>query len=364
MRIPIFWRLLLGYSAILLLSVGLSTYSILQLGALSTSARAALESDTRRIAVVETLTDAFLSEVRYAGRFIITHSKELYDQYRQFNGDFGRYVKELQSLSANPETQSRLARIVDLHLRYTDLIDREVKYIQSAKPYGESRYKQENEKILESALRELELFKSHSQKNLQAKLKEMELAASHGRALAIATTLVLVGLGFALCYTISKSITAPLLELQRHAVMTADGAEADYSQIPEIQKLSETLRSVKDRLRAAHSSNAAFVHKISTEFTTPLVSIKNRLSYLNASLGEAATAEQRTILQILAEEIERLINGSARWQVPTAPAIGTAHAQSRLEVEPSRTPDASLGHRAVSLVAGIGRGISHSFKSK
>ena len=77
MRIPIFWRLLFGYSAILLLSVGLSTYSIIQLGGLSTTARAALDTDSRRIGNVEKLTDALLSEVRYAGRFIITHAEEL-----------------------------------------------------------------------------------------------------------------------------------------------------------------------------------------------------------------------------------------------------------------------------------------------
>jgi CHASE3 domain sensor protein len=362
---PIFWRLLIGYSAILLLSVGLSAYSIVQLGGLSTTARAALESDTRRIATVEILTDAFLSEVRYAGRYIITHTKDLYEQYRQFNSDFGRYMKDLQALATSPEIRTRLTRIADLHSRYNDLFDREVKYVQSAQPYGESRYKQEKEKVLESALRELELLKSHSQKNLQTKLKEMEREAATGRTLAIATTLVLVGFGFALCCKISKSITAPLLELQSNAAAAdvCEDSAADYSRIPEIQDLSETLHRAKDHLRAAHASNAAFVHKISTEFTTPLVSLKNRLSYLKSTLGESATAEQRTTLLVLADETDRLIKRCAHLQVPTPPAITHTQAQNGSRPRGGLAAEASLPQRALSVLARMARGIVHSSKA-
>ena len=363
MRIPIFFRLLLGYSAILLLSMAMSSYSIIQLGRLGTTARAALETDNRRVSTVEKLTDAFLSEVRYAGRFIITHANELHDQYRQFNSDFGRYMNEIQALSTSVEIQSRLSRVADLHVRYDDLFAREVKYIQSAQPYGQSRYQQEKEKVLESALRELELLKTYSQERLQTKLREMERAASSGRTLAIVTMLILVGLGFALCYRISKSITAPLLELRfnTEAERRAD-SESDYSQIPEIQDLSDTLQRAKDHLRATHESNVAFVRKISAEFATPLISLKNRLNYLNTTLGETATAEQRTILAVLADETERLIQNCARLQRPNPPAITPAQSQAVLQATQASAADASLTRRTLSLLAEVGDGIFRSFK--
>jgi CHASE3 domain sensor protein len=367
MRIPIFWRLLLGYSAILLFSIALSSYSFIQLGRLGTTARAALETDNHRVAAVEKLADAFLSEVRYAGRFIITHAKELHDQYQQFNSDFARYMNELQALSTSVEIQSRLSRVADLHVRYHDLFAREVKYIQSAQPYGESRYQHEKEKVLESALRELELLKIYSHKNLQTKLREMERAASNGRRLATVTTLVLVGFGFALCYRISKSITAPLLELQLNTAAEAEGcvdSKSDYSRIPEIQDLSNTLDCVKDHLRAAHESNVAFVRKISSEFATPLVSFKNRLHYLHTTLGETATAEQRTILVVLADETERLVQGCARLKVPNLPAINTSQSQTVSQPTPARAADATLSQRTLSLLAEMGNGVFRLLKTK
>ena len=54
--------------------LGVAAYSIVQLGSLSGTARAALDIDNRMMAYQETLTDAFLSEVRYAGRFLITRA--------------------------------------------------------------------------------------------------------------------------------------------------------------------------------------------------------------------------------------------------------------------------------------------------
>ncbi len=365
MRIPIFWRLLLGYSAILLLSVGLSAYSIVQLGGLSTTARAALEGDTRRLVIVEILADAFLSEVRYAGRYVITHTKELYEQYRQFNGDFGRYIKELQALSTSPEIETRLKRLADLHFRYNDLFDREVKYIQSAQPYGESRYKQEKEKLLESVLEELELLKTQSQKNLETKLKEMEHDASLGRTLAIATTLMLVGVGFALCYKISKSITTPLLELQLNAIVSNPCADSpsDYSRIPEIQELSETLNRASDQLRGAHASNATFVQKISDEFMTPLISLKNRLNYLQSTLGESATGEHRGIFSVLADETERLIQSCARLQAPTPPEMTPPQIQNGLRAPERPVGDAGLPQRIPAMASAVAGGVAHSVKA-
>jgi CHASE3 domain sensor protein len=353
MRIPIFWRLLLSYSAILLLSVGLSTYSIIQLGGLGAAARAALETGTRRIATIEILTDAFLSEVRYAGRFVITHAQELHDQYRQFNGDFNHSMRNLQALSASAEIHSRLSRIADLHHRYNDLFSREVSYIQSAQPYGESRYQQEKEKVLESALRELGLLNSYSHKNLQTKLEEMERAAVNGRTLAIATTLILVGLGFVLCYKISKNITGPLAELQRNTANDSAPrvhSPPEYYRIPEIQELAETLRAAQDRVRAAHESNAAFVHRISAELATPLVSLKNRLNYLNTTLEKTTTAEQRTNIVVLADETERLLQACARLHAPALPVMTTSALQTGFQAPGAVAAKAALTQQAVALL--------------
>ena len=323
MPIPIFWRLILGYLVILLTSVSISSYSIVQLGGLSGTARTALNTDNRLIAYQEKLTDAFLSEVRYAGRFIITHSGALHDELRQFKNDFTRYISEINSLVPSAEIQARLSRVEELHLRYHDLFDQEVRYIRAGQHYAESRYQQEKEKIFESALRELEHLKAQLQTNLHDKLEAIEKAARSARMIAAVATLLLLGLGIALSFVISNSITRPLSALRRR---TADAAEddsalaSDFSRIPEIDALCKAISMAKRKVDESAEANTTFVHSITERLAIPLISLKKRLSYLKEEMAAVVTAEQKTSFEILADETERLIEHCGRLQPSSEPA--------------------------------------------
>ena len=174
MGIPIFWRLILGTMGILFLSVAACLYSIIQLGTLSRTARAALDGDQRMINYQEGLTDAFLSEVRYGGKYIITHTEDRHEQLRQFKNDFARYIGELKSLMQSDEIAASLSRIEQFHLQYHELFDREVGYIRTKQTYAQSRYQQERDKVFESALGDLERLKTMLQTNLQDKLEGID----------------------------------------------------------------------------------------------------------------------------------------------------------------------------------------------
>ena len=323
MSIPIFWRLILGYFAVLFLSVAVSSYSIVQLSGLSGTARAALDVDNRMIAYGETLTDAFLSEVRYAGRFLITHSKALHDQFRQFKGDFVRYMSELNALATSAEVKLRLSRVEELHARYQDLFEREVRYVQARQPYAESRYQQEREKVLESTLGELDRLKAQLKKNLNEKLASMEQAARRTRSIAAVTTVILLGLGIALSLVTSKSITKPLSELSRRAANPRRDPAApglDFYRIPEIQAVADALSNAQRRLDEAAKANAAFVNSITEQLGTPLISLNKRLSYLGDELAERMSPEQRTTFAVMAEETDRLIRHCTKLQ-PSEPQL-------------------------------------------
>lgn len=310
MQLSIFWRLTVGYLVILFLSVAVSSYSILQLERLSNTARATLRVDNRMIAYGEKLTDSFLSEVRYAGRFIITQSSALHDQFRQFKTDFSRYMAESKSLAPSPDIETRLSRIEDLHDRYQELFDREIGYLKARQPYSESRYQQEREKVLESSLRELERLKGHLQKNLNEKLGTMEKSARRAQTIATLSTAILLGLGLVLSFVISRSITTPLAELRRLAVPQSaqdrDSAST-FARIPEIRQLAESLHEARQRIHQSARTNAAFVDMINEQLTTPLVSLKTRLTYFDENLTKMVSPEQRTALGIAIAETENLI---------------------------------------------------------
>jgi CHASE3 domain sensor protein len=244
MQIPIFWRLILGTLGILLLSIAACLYSIIQLGTLSRTAREALDGDHRMIGYQQALTDAFLSEVRYGGKYIITHAEDRYEQLRQFKNDFARFLGELKSLVHSEEVANSLSRVDQLHRQYHELFDREAAYIRAKQTYAQSRYQQERDKVFESALSELERLKAQLQADLQEKLEGIDHAARMARQIAIITTLIVALLGILFSLKISRSIAAPLkqqlrIEAEPHGNNESRSSASEVLEIDEPASASE-----------------------------------------------------------------------------------------------------------------------------
>jgi hypothetical protein len=211
---PIFWRLVLGNAGILFLSVLPCLYSIVQLSTLSNTARAALDSDHRMIGYQEALTDAFLSEVRYGGKYIFTHAEDRYQQLDQFKNDFARYLGQLKSLTDSEQMTNSLTKIEQFHRQYHELFDREVAYIRAKQTYAQSRYQQERDKVLESQMSELERFKALLQSNLHVRLQGIDQAARTARRIAIAATLIVTLLGTWFSLRMSRHLTTAANEVK------------------------------------------------------------------------------------------------------------------------------------------------------
>jgi hypothetical protein len=209
MNITCFWRLLLSHLAILLLSTVACLYSIVELGSLSGRARKALDGNQRMIAYQEALTDAFLSQVRYGGKFLITHTQGRHEQLDQFKKDFTDYLGLLKFLGESEPIKTSLLRIERLHRQYHDLFEREAGYIRARQTYAQSRYEQERDKIVESSIRELDGLKAQLRADLHQRLDQVEQGARTARRIAFAATLLVLLLSTLFSLKMSRSLTQP-----------------------------------------------------------------------------------------------------------------------------------------------------------
>ena len=209
MELSVFWRLILSHLGILVLSGAACVYSIVQLGSLSGAARSTLDNDQRTIDYQEALTDAFLSEVRYGGKYLITHVEARHQQLVQFKKDFVDYLSRLQAMTAPGPARDSLAKIDYLHRMYHELLEREVTYIRAKQSYGQSRYQQERDKIVGVTLGELDVLKGQLREKLRAKLETIDAGARRARRIAIGTAIAVLILGTFLSLQVSLSIVAP-----------------------------------------------------------------------------------------------------------------------------------------------------------
>src|SRR5262245_15886053 len=308
MAIPLFWRLNLGYAAILLLSLGTSVYSIVQLGALSSTARAVIDADSRTIAYQETLTDAFLSEVRYGGKYLITQSPASYDQQRQFENDFIRYLGQLKASGTSDAIMTQLARVERLHQGYHELFAKEVHYLKSGQPYAQSRYQQERNKFLDNTLTELARLKGQLQKNVHYKLEHMSGSARAARQIAIVSSLILLVLGTVLSLKMSTDITGPLQELRRQSQQQSADSQSTVrlSRVVEIQELADAWAREKRRLQEAADNNANLVEQVTDDLASRLISFKRQLNQWQLECQSAIQGKEFSIDTLLSDT-DRLI---------------------------------------------------------
>jgi len=232
MTISIFWRLVLSHVGILLLSGAACFYSIMQLGALSGAARSALDTHQQMIAYQEGLTEAFLSEVRYGGKYLISHSEARYDQLLQFKREFVNYLEILKRLG-QPESSS-LSTIERLHDQYHELFDREVTYVRANQNYAQSRYQQERDKLVESTVGELDLLKAQLRAGLKNKLENLDQAARTAREIAIVSTLVVLILGILISLTVSRTMEASVIKPAAAPVSGAYSVDAKSVERPSL----------------------------------------------------------------------------------------------------------------------------------
>jgi CHASE3 domain sensor protein len=340
MAIPLFWRLILGYSAILLLTIGTSLYSIIQLSAFSKTARAAIDTDYRMIASQETLTDALLSEVRYGGKYLITQSPASYDQFLQFKNDFVRYLSGLKASNVSREILTQLSHVEQLHQGYHDLFEQEMRYIKARQPYAQSRYQQERDKILDNTLRELGRLKEQLQNNVQNKLEQMGSSARTARNIAIVTTLILLILGTTLSLKISATVTKSLGEIKRRTQgeIPDPVSSMPISTIPEIQELSDAFTQRIKQLNGAAEKNVTLVQQVTEEVAARLIALKAGLSDLRAS-GEANNDQDNssTIAALIADT-DRLVEHCADLNAAAAAEAEVKKLQSRAAPPPISIP--------------------------
>ena len=206
-------RFIISYSTMLVLMVAVSGYAVLQLGRLGAAAHIALSIEQRMIDQANAMADAFLSEVRYAGKFTVTQAPVHYEQYEQFKADFERCTNQLKALATSADAVQRLSRAEEYHAQYHQLFEREVEYIKTKQPYAESRYREEKERLVDYLLREHEAFKSNLEKSMQQRMGYIEQAALETQNFTLGATLVLLVLGIVFACWLAGNLPNRLLTL-------------------------------------------------------------------------------------------------------------------------------------------------------
>ncbi|MBP1748285.1 MAG: integral rane sensor signal transduction histidine kinase [Deltaproteobacteria bacterium] len=309
LKLNVLTRLIIGFSALFIVTTSVSFYSILKLKQFNGASVYMLEAGDKMLEYKDRLTDALLSEVSYEKKFVISKEDPLYDRFVGAGKEFAQSLREAAGIANTLGSKEILDNIAKRHARYVALIEEERGYIRSGKPYPFSWYKAEKEIVVDAMIKEIKRLELHIAENTKTGIEG--LARSGTGAMRTAFTMALFSLLFGVIIAggITRSITRPLSIIKKKTREIARGKFENplmLSSPPEIEELANALNMMSKQLAETEKVKSDFFALMTHELRTPLASMKGGITLLQKH-SDRAEHEKQKILTIMSEECNRLI---------------------------------------------------------
>ena len=249
-RLKIARKLMLGYSVLMILLVGISAYALFNLNQLNELNNSILNSDLPVIDTSEKMINVILDQERHAQRYLILKTPEELKSFWDKGKEFNQLTEHIRSLPSH--NAHRLNRIVSLHMEYNSILSESLGWIEDpASPIAkafEKNVKTQQEKIIA-------IIKSMKDSALRDQNEKTGLTATIGK-IAFKASAVLCGLGllFSLtaAFVITRNISGALKKLKFATGMISEGKfdhRPDIRNQDELGDLAQAFVTMAGRLK-------------------------------------------------------------------------------------------------------------------
>jgi GGDEF domain-containing protein/CHASE3 domain sensor protein len=249
-RLKIARKLMLGYSVLLVLLVGISVYALVNLNRLNEINSSILNTDLPVINTSEKMIDVILAQELYAQRYLILKTSDVLKLFWDKEKEFKQLTNEIRALPGHKAYP--VDQIVNLHTEYHYILSEALGWIDDpASPIAkafEKNIKAQQEKIIA-------VIKNMKANALRAQNEKTGLTATIGR-IAFKASAVLCGLGllFSLiaAMVITQNISGAIKKLKHATGMISEGRfdhRPDIRNKDELGDLAQAFITMAKRLK-------------------------------------------------------------------------------------------------------------------
>jgi len=249
-RLRIARKLMLGYSVLLVLLIGISVYALFNLNRLNEINSSILNTDLPVINTSEKMIGVIIAQERHAQRYLILKTSDELKLFRDKDKEFKQLTAQIRSLPDRKEYP--IDQIVSLHTEYNYILSESLGWIEDpespiAKAF-EKNVKAQQEKIIA-------VIKNMKANALRVQHEKTGLTATIGR-IAFKASAVLCGLGllFSLiaAMVITHNISGAIKKLKYATGMISEGKfdhRPDIRNKDELGDLAQAFVTMAQRLK-------------------------------------------------------------------------------------------------------------------
>jgi GGDEF domain-containing protein/CHASE3 domain sensor protein len=233
-RLNISRKLMLGYSVLLLLLVGISVFALYNLNRLNEINTSIHETDLPVVSISGKMIDVILAQEFYVQRYLILKSPDVFKDFWHKEKEFNQLVEQLRALPGHRVYP--INKIANLQTEYKYILSEAIGWIEDPEsPISkafEKNIKAQQEKIIT-------VIKKMQARALAAQNRKTAKTATIGR-IAFKTAAVLCGLGLLFSLTAAFIITHNISgAIKKLKIATGKIAEGNFDHRPNIRNRDE-----------------------------------------------------------------------------------------------------------------------------
>lgn len=311
MRLSIFWRLTIGFLAIIVLVSGVNLFALHQIRQITEFSNALVSTHYPAIDTAKWLLDTLYAQVRNEKKYLAVRDDVFLRHFDHDARDFQHTLEALLEQESSPEGQGALKEIETLHDDYRILFHTEARLEPVRTKKMTKEYESQRDAIVASMTKHLESFADLHEASISTVVNDARRRSEQAGVVTKQLVIIALCLGLLLASLATYSILSPLRRLQEHIRQIGLGnfkTAVNVSAPSDLRELVESVGAMAKKLQELDDLKAEFVSHITHELRSPLTAIHAGTQLLLEEIPGPVNEPQRETLELMVESSRQLID--------------------------------------------------------
>jgi len=312
MKLTIYKKMMLGFGAIIVIMIIASTYILLELSAVSTSAKMTLTDNVKAVDLAKQLQDILHDEAEDVQKYLISRDETYFSLFDSSSQRFNHYLDLLLQAQSDKTGRSLIRNMRRTH-------DTFLAGIQNGKDLQKSGKKSASVRLnvgaVETLSRSLDHLITINRGSIENAMSRMKATTTRSTKIALLLIIGTVLVAVSAAFIITRTITKPIDGLIRGTQQIARGKfdPVQVSSNDEIALLVDAVNDMSYKIKDINELRTHMIQQISHELQSPLQVMLSAHDILKNQCAAQLNHEQLQMFDSIRRGINKLASFSRQY---------------------------------------------------